>query len=127
VLLHAAHRELQDLVIARDLERLTRQLGRAYADLVYNGLWFSQMREAIDGFVRTIQPRVTGSVRLKLFKGGYRVVGRQSPYALYDRALATYDAGDSFDRSATEGFIKIWGLPIETAARKAAAHPAPTR
>jgi argininosuccinate synthase len=125
VLLHAAHRELQDLVVARDMERLTRQLGRAYADLVYNGLWFSQMREAIDAFVRTIQPRVTGSVRLKLFKGGYRVVGRTSPHALYDRALATYDAGDSFDRGATEGFIKIWGLPTETAARKASAHPAP--
>ena len=125
VLLHTAHRELQDLVVARDMERLTRQLGRAYADLVYNGLWFSQMREAIDAFVRTIQPRVSGSVRLKLFKGGYRVVGRKSPYALYDRALATYDAGDSFDRSATEGFIKIWGLPIETAARKSAAHPTP--
>jgi argininosuccinate synthase len=125
VLLHTAHRELQDLVVARDMERLTRQLGRAYADLVYNGLWFSQMREAIDAFVRTIQPRVTGSVRLKLFKGGYRVVGRTSPHALYDRALATYDAGDSFDRGATEGFIKIWGLPTETAARKASAHPAP--
>jgi argininosuccinate synthase len=125
VLLHAAHRELQDLVVARDMERLTRQLGRAYADLVYNGLWFSQMREAIDAFVRTIQPRVTGSVRLKLYKGGYRVVGRTSPHALYDRALATYDAGDSFDRGATEGFIKIWGLPTETAARKASAHPAP--
>jgi argininosuccinate synthase len=68
---------------------------------------------------------VTGSVRLKLFKGGYRVVGRTSPHALYDRALATYDAGDSFDRGATEGFIKIWGLPTETAARKASAHPAP--
>lgn len=125
VLLHAAHRELQALVIARELERLAHQLARAYADLVYNGLWFSQMREAIDAFVRTLQPRVTGSVRLKLFKGGYTVVGRRSPYALYDRALATYDAGDSFDRSATEGFIKIWGLPIETAARKAAAQPAP--
>jgi argininosuccinate synthase len=125
VILHAAHRELQSLVIARDLERLTHQLARAYADLVYNGLWFSQMREAIDAFVRTIQPRVTGTVRLKLFKGGHRVVGRRSPYALYDRALATYDAGDSFDRGATEGFIKIWGLPIETAARKAAAHSAP--
>ena len=71
---------------------------------------------------RTIQPRVTGAVRLKLFKGDCRVVGRRSPFALYDQALATYDAGDAFDHSATEGFIKIWGLPIETAARKAANH-----
>ena len=60
--------------------------------------------------MRTIQPRVTGAVRLKLFKGDCRVVGRKSPYALYDQALATYDAGDLFDRSATEGFIKIWGF-----------------
>jgi argininosuccinate synthase len=124
-LLHAAHRELERLVIARDLERLKRDLGRTYADLVYNGLWFSQTREAIDAFVRTIQPRVTGSVRLKLFKGDCRIVGRKSAFALYDQALASYDAGDQFERSATEGFIKIWGLPIETAARKAAGQPTP--
>ena len=75
--------------------------------------------------MRTIQPRVTGSVRLKLFKGDCHIVGRRSAFALYDQSLATYDAGDLFDRGATEGFIKIWGLPIETAARKAAGRPAP--
>jgi argininosuccinate synthase len=121
VILHAAHRELERLVIPRDLERIKHDLGRAYADLVYNGLWFSPTRAAIDAFVATIQPRVTGSVRLKLFKGDCRIVGRKSPYALYDRDLATYDTGDVFDHSAAEGFIKIWGLPVETAARKAAA------
>lgn len=121
VLLHRAHEELERFVIARDLDRLTQDLSRAYADLVYNGLWFSQTRTAIDAFVRTIQPRVTGSVRLKLFKGDCKVVGRRSPHALYDQNLATYEAGDLFDRGATEGFIKIWGLPIETAARKASA------
>jgi argininosuccinate synthase len=125
IVLHTAHRELEKFVIARDLERIKHDLARTYADLVYNGLWFSQTREAIDAFVRTIQPRVTGSVRLKLFKGDCHIVGRKSPYALYDQALATYEAGDQFDRTATEGFIKIWGLPIETAARKAAAHTAP--
>jgi argininosuccinate synthase len=125
VVLHAAHRELEKLVIARDLERIKHDLARRYADLVYNGLWFSQTREAIDAFVRTIQPRVSGVVRLKLFKGSCLVVGRKSPYALYDQALATYDAGDMFDRDATEGFIKIWGLPIETAARKASGRPTP--
>jgi argininosuccinate synthase len=124
-LLHTAHRELERLVIARDLERLKRDLGSTYADLVYNGLWFSQTREAIDAFVGTIQPRVTGSVRLKLFKGDCHIVGRKSSFALYDQALASYDAGDQFERSATEGFIKIWGLPIETAARKAAGQPTP--
>ena len=121
VVLHAAHNELEKLVMARDLERLKHDMARAYADAVYNGLWFSQTREAIDAFVGAIQPRVTGSVRLKLFKGDCRVVGRKSPFALYDHGLATYDAGDQYDHSAAEGFIKIWGLPIETAARKSAA------
>ncbi len=118
VVLHAAHRELEKLVIARDLERIKQDMGRVYADAVYNGLWFSPTREAIDAFVAAIQPRVTGTVRLKLFKGDCRVVGRRSEYALYDRDLATYDAGDRFDHAAAEGFIKIWGLPTETAARK---------
>jgi argininosuccinate synthase len=121
VVLHLAHRELEELVIPRDLQRLKRDMSRAYADLVYNGLWFSQTRDALDAFVAAIQPRVTGVVRLKLFKGDCRVVGRKSPFALYDRELATYDAGDEFDHQAAEGFIKIWGLPLETAARKASA------
>ncbi len=120
VVLHAAHRELESMVIPRDLERLHRQLGRVYADLVYNGLWFTPSREAIDAFVAKVQARVTGKVRVKLFKGDCRVVGRQSPFALYDQDLATYDEGDLFDHSAAEGFIKIWGLPLETAARLAA-------
>jgi len=121
VVLHAAHAELEKLVIARDLDRIKGDMARTYADLVYNGLWFSHAREAIDAFVNAIQPRVTGTVRLKLFKGDCRVVGRKSPLALYDHSLATYDTGDLYDHSAAEGFIKIWGLPIETAARKAAA------
>jgi len=79
VLLFTAHAELEKLVVPRDLERLSHELGRAYADLVYNGRWFSATREAIDAFMRTIQPRVTGAVRLKLFKGDCRVVGRRSP------------------------------------------------
>jgi argininosuccinate synthase len=82
VLLHTAHGELEKLVVPRDLERLGHELGRAYADLAYNGRWFSPTREAIDAFMRTIQPRVTGAVRLKLFKGDCRVVGRRSPLAL---------------------------------------------
>jgi argininosuccinate synthase len=126
LVLHAAHRELETMVIPRDLERLKQPLARAYADLVYNGLWFTPMREAIDAFVACVQPRVTGVVRLKLFKGSCTVVGRQSPFALYDHHLATYDAGDTFDHTAAEGFIQIWGLPVETSARvaRAAGEPA---
>ena len=87
VVLHTAHNELKKLVIPRDLERLAHDLGRAYADLAYNGRWFSLTREAIDAFVRTISPRVTGAVRLKLFKGDCRVVGRRSPMALDDTGV----------------------------------------
>ena len=115
--LHTAHRELEAMVVPRDLERLKHDLGRTYADLVYNGLWFTATREAIDAFVGKVQERVTGTTRVKLFKGDCRVVGRKSPNALYDTALATYDEGDEFDHAAAEGFIKIWGLPVEIAAR----------
>jgi argininosuccinate synthase len=119
VVLHAAHKELQKLVTTRDLDRLARFVSLQYADLVYNGLWFTPAREALDAFVEKVQERVTGAVRLKLFKGDCRIVGRQSPFALYDHGLATYDAGDTFDQSAAEGFIKIFGLPVELSARKA--------
>ena len=129
--LHAAHRELEGMVIARDLERLKHGLARRYADLVYDGLWFTPTRQAIDAFVASVQTRVTGAARVKLFKGTCTVVGRRSPHALYDHALATYDEGDAFDHTAAEGFIKIWGLPVETAARKAPGavdrDPAPAR
>lgn len=120
VVLHAAHRELESLVIPRDLERIKAGLSPVYADLVYNGLWFTPTRRAIDALVADVQQHVTGSVRLKLFKGNCRVVGRKSPYALYKESLATYDEGDEFDHDAAVGFIKIWGLPVELAAEKTA-------
>jgi argininosuccinate synthase len=119
LLLHQAHRELEGLVVPKDLQRLKQRLSQEYADIVYNGLWFSPTRSAIDAFVQNIQPRVTGTIRLKLYKGDCRVVGRTSPFALYDRGLATYGKGDTFDHAAAEGFIKIWGLPVETAANHA--------
>jgi argininosuccinate synthase len=118
VALHAAHRELQKFVTPRDLERLTAELGVKYADLVYNGLWYTPTREAIDALVKHVQEKVTGVIRLKFFKGDCRVVGRKSPNALYDHDMATYDQGDKFDHTAGEGFVKIWGLPLEIAARK---------
>jgi argininosuccinate synthase len=120
IVLHDAHRELEGMVIPKDLQRLKQRLAQEYADIVYNGLWFAPTREAIDAFVANVQQRVTGTVRLKLYKGDCRVVGRKSPFALYDQGLATYDKGDMFDHTAAEGFIKIWGLPVETAARRTA-------
>ena len=114
--LHAAHRELEALVVPRELARLKATLARSYADLVYDGLWFSTTRDALDAFVASVQRYVTGTVRLKLSKGDCRVVGRKSPLSLYNPALATYDEGDQFDHEAAEGFIKIFGLPVENAA-----------
>ena len=81
-------------------------------------LWFTPTREAIDAFAAKLQECVTGTIRLKLYRGDCRVVGRKSDYALYNTSLATYDEGDTFDHSAAVGFIKIWGLPVETAARR---------
>ena len=124
--LHAAHRELEALVVPRDLERVKATLSKTYADLVYDGLWFSPTRDAIDAFVGSVQQRVTGTVRVKLSKGDCCVVGRKSPMSLYDTALATYDEGDQFDHKAAEGFIKIFGLPIENAANKWRAHDTPS-
>lgn len=119
VVLHAAHRDLQALVVGRDLERLCHHLAVQYADLVYDGLWFTPMREAIDAFVASVQARVTGTVRVRLFKGQCAVVGRKSPHSLYDRALATYGDGDTFDHAAAAGFSAIHGLPAELSARRA--------
>jgi argininosuccinate synthase len=127
VVLHAAHKELQKLVTTRDLDRFARSVSLKYADLVYDGLWFTPLREALDAFVESVQTRVSGAVRLRLFKGACQIVGRRSPNALYDHALATYDAGDGFDHAAAEGFIKIFGLPVETSARKAPAPSTPHR
>ena len=93
LLLHQAHRELEGFVIPKDLQRVKLRLSQEYADLVYNGLWFSPTRSAIDAFVQNIQRRVTGAIRLKLYKGSCRVVGRKSPFALYEHGLATYDEG----------------------------------
>jgi argininosuccinate synthase len=100
VVLHAAHRELEAIVLPRDLLRLKRELGVKYTDLVYDGLWFTPTRRAIDAFVATTEPQVTGRVRLRLSKGECRVTGRRSPYALYDHSLSTYEKVDAFDRAA---------------------------
>ena len=115
--LHTAQREMESLVLDRETLHLKEMLVTKYAELVYNGWWFSPLREALDAFVDSTQRTVTGQVRLRLFKGTCVPTGRKSPYSLYDRKLATYDADDAFDHSAGEAFSKIWGLPLETHAR----------
>ena len=100
-MLHTAHKELQRLVTTETSSAFRALVSVQYADIVYNGLWFTPLREALDAYVDNVQERVTGVVRLKLFKGDCRVVGRKSRFALYDHALATYDAGDAFDHGAS--------------------------
>jgi argininosuccinate synthase len=97
--LHAAHCEIEGLVTPKDLQRVQQRLSHDYADLVYNGLWFSPTREAIDALVQYVQQRVTGAVRLKLYKGDCRVVGRKSPFALYDAGTGNSEDGDRVGQS----------------------------
>jgi argininosuccinate synthase len=87
------------------------------ADLIYNGLWFSQLNRDLSAYILSSQRYVTGTVRMKLFKGQSMVVGRKSPWSLYNLGLATYDKGDQFDQSHAEGFIRLWGLPVKTQAQ----------
>jgi argininosuccinate synthase len=107
----AAHSDLESLVLERRVAREKRRLETVWADLVYEGLWFSPLRAAIDAFASTTQDAVSGEVRLRFTAGSCAVVGRRSPASLYDHALATYDAEDAFDHSHSAGFIKLWGLP----------------
>jgi len=117
VVLLKAHQALEDLVLAKEQLRFKARVADEYADLIYNGLWFTGMRRDLTAYVESTQRYVTGTIRVKLFKGNCQIVGRKSPYSLYDYALATYDKGDAFDQSASPGFIHIWGLPVRTQAR----------
>jgi len=117
VTLLAAHRALEALVLAKPQMNFKQRVAQEYADLIYNGLWFSAHREDLAAYVESTQRFVTGTVRLRLFKGNCTIAGRRSPYSLYDFSLATYAEGDLFDQGAAPGFIHIWGLPLKTQAR----------
>jgi argininosuccinate synthase len=115
-----AHVDLESITLERDLAHEKQRLELRYADLVYDGMWFSPLKEALDAFVSASQRYVTGEVRLRLEPGRCFVVGRRSDYSLYDYGLATYDAADSFNHADSEGFVRLWGLGVETwAARQA--------
>ena len=115
-----AHTDLESLTLERDLFHEKQRLEPRYADLVYDGMWFSPLKDALDAFMASSQQYVTGEVRLRLEPGRCFVVGRRSDYSLYDYGLATYDAADSFEHADSEGFVKLWGLGIQTwAARQA--------
>ena len=112
-----AHQSLQAMTLSKEQSRFKQKVAVEYADLVYNGLWFTSLHEDLAAYIQSSQRCVTGTVRLKLFKGNCSVVGRKSPYSLYSYGLATYDKGDVFDQSASVGFIQIWGLPVKTQAQ----------
>ncbi len=115
----AAHLELEDMVLERDLRHEKARLETRRAELVYDGMWFSPLKEALDAFVEETQRHVTGDVRLRFDAPGLlRVLGRRSPKALYDYGLATYDAGDTFRHSDSEGFVRIYGLGVKTWAQR---------
>lgn len=110
-LLHAAHRELEQLTLDRETLAFKEGVAQRYARMIYDGLWLTPLKGALDAFVRRTQERVTGSVRLRLYRGSISCAGRKSPHSLYARRLATYEGGDLFDQKAAAGFIALWGLP----------------
>ncbi len=106
-----AHRELETLTLTKDVLRFKSCIEQRYAELTYEGLWFTPLKTALDAFVDETQKTVTGSVRLKLYRGSSTVAGRTAPCALYNKGLATYDPGSTFDEASAAGFITLWGLP----------------
>jgi len=117
VVLLDAHRALEALTLSKLQARWKEKVAQEYADLIYNGLWFSAHHQDLAAYVQSTQRHVTGDVRVKLWKGTVNAVGRQSDWSLYSHALATYSSGDQFDQSAAQGFIKLWGLPVEVQAQ----------
>ncbi|MBW3615968.1 MAG: argininosuccinate synthase, partial [Actinobacteria bacterium] len=110
----AARAETRKTALERDLAREKARLEPRYAELIYDGLWFSPLKQALDAFVEESQRYVTGEVRLHLDSGTCLVTGRRSDYSLYDYGLATYDAADAFRHEDSAGFVRLWGLGIET-------------
>ncbi|HLL68391.1 MAG TPA: argininosuccinate synthase [Micromonosporaceae bacterium] len=118
ITLITAHQELEAVTVERDLARFKRSVDQRWGELVYDGLWFSPLKRALDAFIQDAQQQVTGEIRLTLQGGRATVTGRRSDASLYDFGLATYDAGDTFDQSLAKGFVDLWGLPSRMAAAR---------
>ncbi len=118
IALITAHEELENLVLERDLGRYKRKIEADWANLVYDGLWFSDLKRSLDAFIAHTQRHVSGDIRLKLQSGVAMVTGRMSDQSLYDFDLATYDTGDTFDQSHAKGFIELWSLPSKISAKR---------
>ncbi|MEM9090836.1 MAG: argininosuccinate synthase [Cyanobacteria bacterium P01_F01_bin.53] len=118
LVLIAAHRDMESLTLNRDVTQYKRNIEQSYAQMIYNGLWYSPLKEALDAFIAQTQTRVTGTVRVKLFKGNAVIAGRKSANTLYTDELSTYGEDDKFDHKAAEGFIYVWGLPTRVWSQK---------
>ncbi len=114
-----AHRQLESLVLPRDLVHFKYTVEDKFAEIVYDGLWFTPLMESVRAFIASSQERVTGDVRVKLMKGAATVVGRTSPHSIYETSLATYGKGDAFNHGSAQGFIDLWGLPSRSYAARA--------
>jgi argininosuccinate synthase len=117
ILLNKAHLALEELTMTKDTLRFKDMVSTYYSDMVYNGMWFSSFHQDLAAYIQSSQRFVTGTIRVKLFRGTCTVVGRKSPYSLYSHSLATYDTGDTFEHDAANGFIRIFGLPTKTQAQ----------
>src|SRR5215469_12883456 len=117
-ILHEEHRELESLCLSKQAQRFKTLVSQEYADIIYNGLWFSAFHQDLFAFVASNQRFVAGQVRVKLYKGKAMVVGRKSEHSLYSKQLATYESGDSFDHEAAQGFIRLFGLSQQTQAQR---------
>jgi argininosuccinate synthase len=112
-----AHQALEAMTLSKDQLRFKQKTAIEIADIIYNGLWFGALNRDLSAYIQSSQRYVTGTIRMKLFKGHAQTVGRRSPKSLYSLSLATYDKGDKFDQSAAVGFIHLWGLPVTTQAQ----------
>ncbi|GAA2692323.1 MULTISPECIES: argininosuccinate synthase [Nonomuraea] len=122
IALITAHMELENVTVERDLARFKRGVDQRWSELVYDGLWFSPLKDALDTFIADAQKYVSGDIRMTLHGGRAVVTGRRSEESLYDFSLATYDTGDTFDQSLAKGFVQLWSLPSKIAAARDARH-----
>ncbi|MEO8328969.1 MAG: argininosuccinate synthase, partial [Candidatus Nanopelagicales bacterium] len=113
-----SHMALENVTMERDLARFKRAADQRWAELVYDGLWFSPLKRSLDAFLAASQMHVSGDVRLTLHGGRAVVTGRRSAESLYDYHLATYDSGDMFDQTLAKGFVQLWGMPSRIAAKR---------
>ncbi|HEV8174779.1 MAG TPA: argininosuccinate synthase [Actinoplanes sp.] len=118
IALITAHQELENVTVERDVARFKRTVDQRWGELVYDGLWFSPLKHALDAFIDDTQKHVSGEVRLTLHGGRAVVTGRRSDASLYDFGMATYDTGDTFDQSLAKGFVQLWGLPSRMASAR---------